>query len=208
MKSILSLMAFVAILMASCQQESLVDTALETSTLALTGNTEELGTEDVSSAGLNNDPSALGKKKHRRDSLCKPIALENLPTVVTDYIASNYADAVAKRACELRNGNIIVVIQLGEKEFKILEFSSDGTFIKELDPKKKGPKGKRKHLTPVDPNTLPTLITDYLDSNYQGNVIKRSGSTQSGEYIVAIEINGAIKVLLFDSSGNFVKELK
>ncbi|MBK9107476.1 MAG: hypothetical protein IPM92_03615 [Saprospiraceae bacterium] len=208
MKSILSLMAFVAILMASCQQESLVETGLETGTLELTGNNDESGTDEGLNADLGADPSTMGKKKHRRDSLCKPIAIEDLPASITDYIASNYANVLAKRACELRNGNIIVLIQLGEKEFKILEFGPDGTFIKELDPKKKGPKGKRKHLKPVDPNTLPSLITEYLDANYQGNVLKRAGSTKSGEYMIAIEVNGLLKVLLFDANGNFVKELK
>lgn len=200
------LMAFTAVLMASCQQESLVETGLETSTLDVAGNTGKTEVDEVLNAELNPDPSALGKKKHRRDSLCKPIAIEDLPTAVTDYIASQYANALAKRACELRNGNIIVVVQVGEKAFLILEFGADGSFIKELEPRKKGPKGK--HLSPIDPNTLPLLIIEYLDSAYPGNVIKKSGSTRSGEFIIAIEVNGSIFALLFDSDGNFVKELK
>ena len=203
------LMAFAAIMMTSCQQDSLVDAGLDSAFLSTTLTDDDLSASELFEFQPTGDPSQEGRKKHRRDSLCKPIAIEDLQLAITDYIAANYSGSEIVRACQmLSNGNIIVMVKVGENEFVILEFTQDGQFVKELEVHKKGPKGPGRHLTPVDPANLPSAITDYLDTNYSGSTIQKAGTNSLGEYVIAIEWNGGRKLLLFDASGNFLKELK
>lgn len=203
------LMAISAIMMTSCQQDSLVDVGLDSSLLTSTSTDDELSASDVFELQSTGDPAQEGRKKHRRDSLCKPIAIEDLQLAITDYIAANYTDSEIVRACQMfSNGNIIVMVKVGENEFVILEFTQDGQFVKELEVRKKGPKGPGRHLTAVDPANLPAAITDYLSANYSGSTIQKAGTNSLGEYEITIEWNGGRKLLLFDASGNFLKELK
>ncbi|MBK8955093.1 MAG: hypothetical protein IPM34_06000 [Saprospiraceae bacterium] len=208
MKSILSSMVIVAMFLTSCQQESLLDASLASDTQSLLENSLNSEISEVYEMNTTGDPLAEGRKKHRRDSLCKRVPVEDLPLEVSNYVEATYPGAKLIRACIVGSGNFIVVAKLSDGDFKLLEFGPDGSFIKELEPRKKGPKGKRKHLIPTDPTSLPGNLTDYLDVNYSGYVIKRAGTTKSGEYVIAIEWNGEIKALLFDNQGNFVKELK
>jgi len=209
MNRALFLLALVAMMMASCQQESLVDTQLDSFDLSNASMEDVLADANLEEIQTFGDPATEGRKKHRRDSLCTPVAIEDLQAAIKEYIANNYAGAEIVRACQmLSTGNFVVMIKVGEKEFKLVEFTSDGQFVKELDPRKKGPKGPGRHLTPVDPANLLASITDYIAQNYAGAVIKRAGTNANGEFIVTFEVNGTLKSLLFDASGNFVKELR
>jgi len=51
-------------------------------------------------------------------------------------------------------------------------------------------------------------ITDYIATNYPGADIKRAGTGRDGNFIVIIQLaDKSFKILLFDATGAFVKEL-
>jgi len=61
------------------------------------------------------------------------------------------------------------------------------------------------NLTAVDATSLPTAITTYISTNYAGATVKEALKDAQGNYVVAITINSAVKVLLFKADGTFVK---
>ncbi|MEL6864007.1 MAG: PepSY-like domain-containing protein [Bacteroidota bacterium] len=58
----------------------------------------------------------------------EPIEIEDLSGTITEYITANYPDAELKKAANLRNGNIVVGVLLGDDR-KILVFDQDGNFL-------------------------------------------------------------------------------
>ena len=61
-------------------------------------------------------------------------------------------------------------------------------------------------LTTVDVASLPTAITIYINSKYAGATIKEALKDVQGNYVVAITVSNAGKLLLFKADGTFVKE--
>lgn len=59
-----------------------------------------------------------------------PVEIEDLPTLVTDYITNNYADAEIRMAFT-RDGNFGVGIITSDEERKMLIFDSEGNFVEE-----------------------------------------------------------------------------
>jgi hypothetical protein len=204
MKKIMGFMAVYAIVMVSCQKE----TADQNVDLTNAASTELSSTSGVSSTDASNSLELRGKHKPGRDSSCIRIPVDRLAQAIKDYVATNYSGSTIEFAFTDKSGNFFTAIKLADGTFKLLQFDSAGTFLKELDRKVPGPKNPRKHLTRVDVNTLPTAIITYVDTNYTGANILRAGTTPGGEYIVVIDVNGTHKALLFDANGNFIKELK
>jgi hypothetical protein len=61
----------------------------------------------------------------------------------------------------------------------------------------------------IDPATLPTTITTYLETNYAGYVIKKAGSRTDStgtilDYLVEFSLNNQIYEIRFDASGTFL----
>ncbi len=65
-------------------------------------------------------------------------------------------------------------------------------------------KGK---LTAVDPATLSTTITDYINANYAGAVIEFSGKDEIGKIAVGLSVAGVRSGLIFDENGAFLKKI-
>lgn len=212
MKNAFVLAAVAALLMTSCERDDLNLEGSDANELLVGASAEVEGTSGIEMTTLEAPETIMGDpvseaRKHRWLKHCKPVKPEDLPAAVIEYIDANYPDANIKRACQFRNGNFVVIIMLADGSFKMLEFGKEGQFIKELKPKKHGPKDPKKRLDPLQEGDLPASVTDYLGSNYAGYDFLRAGRTSSGAYLVVIEVNGEKKMILFDDSGNFVKEL-
>lgn len=132
-----------------------------------------------------------------------PVALADLPTSITDYIAANYPDAETKRAkTNNHNGNYFVLIKTDDGRV-VLKFDADGNFIEEVSCIHHGCGG----ITPVDIADLPITITDYITANYPDADIQKAGQkTNSGNYGVVLNINGDRVIVVFDEDGNFLFE--
>ncbi len=66
-------------------------------------------------------------------------------------------------------------------------------------------KGKLSELAEAD---IPAAITDYITANYAGATLKFAGTDEKGNVVVGLTLaDGTPKGLIFDSAGDFVKEL-
>ena len=61
------------------------------------------------------------------------------------------------------------------------------------------------NLTVVATATLPAAIITYITTNYAGATIKEALKDEKGNFVVAITVNSALKLLLFKADGTFVK---
>lgn len=66
--------------------------------------------------------------KHHCGNAGVQIAIEELPSVITDYITANYADATLKKAIQ-KGEKTIVGILLNDTERVILAFDADGNLL-------------------------------------------------------------------------------
>lgn len=70
---------------------------------------------------------------------------------------------------------------------------------------------RRRHvrnITEIDIATLPTTISTYISTNYAGATIQKAGVDSLGRYFIQIMKSDSTYIgLLFDASGNFVREL-
>jgi hypothetical protein len=126
----------------------------------------------------------------------------DLGTTVTGYIATTYPGAAIEYAAKDASGRIVVAIVLTDGTVVGLLFDADGTFNKEL--KQHAPKAK---LTQIDSTALPASVTSYISNTYPGASIKEAATNVSGEYYVAIKVEDAVKVLIFNADGTFNKEV-
>lgn len=202
MKKILGFMALCVMVMASCQKETeTVDQAI--------ANTPDMNA--LPAPDPTDDPNTYemgGKHKPGKGHELKRIPLDQLSQTIKEYVSQNYPDAIIEVALTDKAGNFYTIIKLSDGTVKILQFDANGNFVKELDRKHKGPKDPKKKLTKVDPADLLPAIVSFIETAYSGATIKRAGSTHDGNFIVVLDVNGGHKVLLFDATGNFIKELK
>lgn len=65
-----------------------------------------------------------------------------------------------------------------------------------------------RNITEIDIATLPTTISTYINTNYAGATIQKAGVDSLGRYFIQIMKSDSTYIgLLFDASGNFVREL-
>ncbi|MGB1206408.1 MAG: PepSY-like domain-containing protein [Chitinophagales bacterium] len=126
----------------------------------------------------------------------EPIKISDLPTNITDYIATNYANAEIKRAGLKRSQCYVVGLWIDGEKVVVL-FDLEGTFIGTLGL-------TESNVEVVIVADLPTEITDYVAANYPNSDIKGAKNNGIGNYIVGL--TGKI-ILAFDASGNFIEEL-
>lgn len=64
------------------------------------------------------------------------------------------------------------------------------------------------NITQIDVAAIPAVITAYIQTNYAGAIIDKAGTDSLGNYYIKIvKADSTHLGLLFDASGNFVKEL-
>ncbi len=141
------------------------------------------------------------KAKRRRGEKgnCASIDTTELPATIGLYIAENYPDASIRRAKLDRDGNYIV----GITGHIFLLFDENGTFIEEHDIVRHG--GNRGG-TPVEIADLPTLITDYISTNYPDAEIKKAFTKDTNYGVGIITSENERRMLIFDSEGVFIEE--
>lgn len=187
--------------------KNLVATILVASVLALASCDENslqpLSVENdlASFASTEDGPEENGERE--RPKLTE-VALENLPTSISDYIVSNYVSFELKKARTDQEGNFHISLA-SESDRKRLVFNSEGAFIEEmLKPERTG--GERPEITDVAIDALPDVITSYITTNYVDGEIVKSGTDPEGNYMIGLKTEAGGKGLLFDSEGQFIEE--
>lgn len=127
-------------------------------------------------------------------SASKTIAVEDLPTVITDYIATNYPDAAITKAEQEDDGSYEVYLDNGLE----VEFDMDGNFLKEEMDDDEGEDDDDK----IAVEDLPSVITDYIAANYPGTTIVEAEREDDGGF--EVELDNGLE-LEFDADGNFVE---
>lgn len=134
----------------------------------------------------------------RRDT----VALSSLPSAITAYFGSNYAQDTLVRAYKNRDSSI-VVLSTNNGAFATV-FDANGAFIKRVElPAHVG------HPNSVELSALPSATQTYLAATYPNYVFKHAfeimqdGTLQG--YAVFIDANATKYAIAFDASGNFIK---
>lgn len=132
-----------------------------------------------------------------------PIDIDSLSSVITDYINANYPDTLEILHAGISpDGNTVVVLS----NHVVVVFDADGNFIEEIvltgHPGGHGDHGD--HGTPVDTDSLSSVITDYISANYPDAEILHAGINADGNTVVVL--SGHI-ALVFDADGNFIEEI-
>lgn len=123
----------------------------------------------------------------------RPVAVEDLPAVVVDYIAANYPDNTIQRA-KARNGNLFVKLD-GPT---VLLFDSEGNFVEEVSPIR-----HCRECRPVRADNLPAPIAEYIATNYPDAEFKGACS-RNGRVAVYLINDGGRQILVFDLDGNLL----
>ena len=175
-----------------------------------------VGLNACSKSSVDPDTSASARSSGTTStSATGPLSLtvvdvSSLPTAVTTYITTNYAGATIKDARKDANGDFLIAITVNNS-LKLLLFKADGTFVKEAEMKfghgladsTHHPKGPES--TTIAISSLPAAITTYISTNYTGATIDVARTDPAGNFLVAITVNGVVKILLFKADGTFVK---
>ncbi|PWJ59347.1 hypothetical protein CLV98_102180 [Dyadobacter jejuensis] len=131
------------------------------------------------------------------------VAAEDLNTSITEYLETNYSEAVIKYAGQNAEGKTVVALSLADGTATGLLFAADGSFVEELKSH-----AKRARLIKVELDALPTAITTYLTETYADFTPAKAGTNEAGEYLVVIGSEESKKVILFNADGSFNKELE
>lgn len=157
---------------------------------------EELIYFDHRNNRLNPDRLPFGKGPCGRS---QAVLSEDLPTEITDYIASNYPDNNILRAKKkLNNGPYFVAID----QPLILIFDADGTFSEAtvffFHCRAVG--------DPIDITDLPETILTFVNEHYDNPEILVAFHKTNGNYILGILADGTRKIVGFDTEGNMLFE--
>ncbi|GEO03387.1 hypothetical protein AAE02nite_10510 [Adhaeribacter aerolatus] len=129
------------------------------------------------------------------------VAVTDLPSAVTTYITTNYANATIERAAKIEAGGYLVHLKKADGTNVGLVFDASGSFVSE----KAHPKN---HGTPVAVTDLPVTITNYVAGNYSGATIAKAMKNDSGNYVVVVKKSDASVVgVAFAADGTFTGEV-
>lgn len=99
---------------------------------------------DPTSAASSARSSAIDSLSGSGPFSLTTVAVSSLPTAITTYISSNYGGATVKEAKKDAKGQYLVLITINST-IKVLIFSADGTFLKELSAPVKPAAGDSAH---------------------------------------------------------------
>ena len=123
------------------------------------------------------------------------IATSAVPTAVKNALTTNFPSATNATWSKVSPTVIQASFTSSLKE-QLASFKTNGTLLYAHDV--------------IVPSTLPATITDYLDANYKGYVIVKTGnkldkitSTVIG-YVVEFSLNNLVYELRFDATGKFL----
>ena len=151
---------------------------------------------DTDGENIDEKCNKEGKRDRKGKKNLTSLDIAELNTTITDYITENYADATIKGAKSDENGSIYV----GLDTHIILEFDSEGNFVGEFEHHRRGKSEK------IELSELPTLITDYITTNYVDAEVKVAFKKDEGYGVGIVTADDERKVLVFDAEGNFIEE--
>ncbi len=136
-----------------------------------------------------------------------PIAVSDLLTAITTYIANNYVGSTIISAHSESDGGFDVFIAAADGSKVKLNFAADGTFVSESVLKANG-NHRHNHSsnhTPIAITDLAQSITAYIKTNYVGSTITSAHLESDGSFDVFITTaEGAKLNLNFSALGEFV----
>jgi hypothetical protein len=179
----------------------------------------------------NHDGSHDKGDRHPREE----VSLDSLCEGITSYISTNYPGYNTDKAYKFTRDSVtsfMVLISNDSTKFRLL-FDVDCNFVKVANGHiggghhgGHGPHGGGGHHgggsgpghgndgghgSYVDITTLPANLIAYVSTNYSGYSVHKAKKIKfdgvENIVIVLKDANGNIKKLLFDTSGNFIKEL-
>ena len=122
------------------------------------------------------------------------IAVDDLPAVMTDYVAENYPDAQILRAKQFPRGYVLLIsgrrILLFNNDLEFVAITRAFYFCDQLG-------------HPIDIANLPDSITSYVSVNYPDGEIAKAYGVR-GRIIVGVLMPDGRVILVFDSDGNFL----
>lgn len=207
--------------LASCNKDSVLP------------NTDSLSADGAARAGAAS-ATDTARGPHQPPT---PIEISALPAAITTAISTSYTGATIERAGKDKEGNFVVLIVVNSQPKGLVFSSTgvfkqelpppprpggpgSGTATGPGQGPRPGPPGSGTgvapgqgqpggpaNLTKVEVSALPTVIKNYVASNYAGAELKEAGTDKNGNYVVLIVQSGKPKGLLFNSTGVFQKEL-
>jgi hypothetical protein len=139
----------------------------------------------------------------------KELKLTDFPTVIQDYLTTNYADWKFEKGAIITKSAITdsyTIIISKDKKLTRLTFDKDGKFVKATEtPIIQLPKIEVKELIA---NDIPQVIKDYLTKTYagwiliKGNITLKDGVAET--YYVNITVGTDKYQVLFDKDGKFL----
>jgi hypothetical protein len=127
-----------------------------------------------------------------------PLPLDQLAASITEYIATNYPDAVIRRAKEVDNGNIFVLIS-GPR---VLRFDASGEFAGEVDVLAHCDRICR----PLGEDTpAGAAVIDYVTTNFP-DIEGRRVCRGPNRIVVMLRTDDGRIILIFDGDGNFLHQ--
>lgn len=117
---------------------------------------------------------------------------KDVPAIIKSAFQKQYPDAKEVK-WEKENGNYEAEFELKETEHSAL-FDTSGNIIEsEVE---------------ISSDTLPANAKEYVSKNYSGQKIKEAAKITDAKGTVTYEAEIKGKDLIFDSNGNFIKEVK
>ncbi len=142
-----------------------------------------------------------GRDGKNRDT----IALNNLPTAITNYITATFTTDTIVKAFITRDSNIVVITKTANGLYANV-FNKNNVLVKRVLMHHCGCFGK---ITPIAEADLPANATTYLTTTYTGYTLKQAfkvsvnGSIK--RYVAFIDASNSKYVVEFDGSGNFIE---
>ena len=117
---------------------------------------------------------------------------KDVPVIIKSAFQKQYPDAKEVK-WEKENGNYEAEFELKETEHSAL-FDASGNIIEsEVE---------------ISSDALPANVKEYVSKNYSGQKIKEAAKITDAKGTVTYEAEIKGKDLIFDSNGNFIKEVK
>lgn len=146
------------------------------------------------------DSSGHGHHHNKKGKLTE-IEVSALPSNVVSYISTNYVGSTIQRAGQDDSSRYAVKIVLADSTHRGLLFDASGNFLKEFT-------GKCHGGSKIEISALPTVITDYISSNYADASIKNARQSLDGKYgVLIVNADETLTLLGFDTDGTFLNVL-
>lgn len=139
-----------------------------------------------------------------------PISVDSIPTAARIYLNTKYPGwIVTKAEVERRNGMVTYEVKIQNGTLvKEVVFDGVGAFLGEELQGANGHHGGRRNNA-ISLDSLPAVVKTYIATKYVGDTIKRAEKrTVNGviNYAVLVDNGTRVKVLIFDSTGTFLRE--